>query len=368
MARIILHIGTHKTGTTGLQQSLFEQREALKECGISYDPWPRVLWSLKYAHHGLAHRLARFDSEDQEVLGNYRLRLEQALEQGIDVIISAEPFYRQVAASMRNDPDVARIQFLDRVADYFKGLPVEVSVCFRRPDRMAESLFKEQAVSTDNKLFFLPWLDKFSPRFDYAARLAEFEQRFGPAKVWCFEHAVRKGLMPTFLELHGLTVPEFEDAKADRKSVSARAALWVLSAKRAVEGMSASERLVRWYYAASNHAHSKLAHCRGEAFWPDVETRDRFLRAALVDFGHADFWSLPADTSQQVHWTAEDQREVEAHFENWAQRSSVLLEMRKAAKLAPYDSDDAIPRAVKWKFLSKRIRARIFGAKSSWRD
>jgi len=62
---------------------------------------------------------------------------------------------------------------------------------------------------------------------------------------------VRQGLIPTFLELHGLTVPEFEDAKADRKSVSARSALWVLAAKRAVEGMSASERLVRWYYAAS---------------------------------------------------------------------------------------------------------------------
>ena len=368
MARIILHIGTHKTGTTGMQRALFEQRSRLKECGISYDPWPGVLGHLKYAHHGLAHRLASFEPEDKQVLADYRLRLEQALSQGEDVIISAEPFYRQVAAGLPDDPNAARVCFMGRVADYFKGLTVEVSVCLRRPDLLAESMFKEQAVSTDNKLEFLPWLDKFAPRFDYIARLAEFEQRFGPAKVWCFEHAVRKGLMPTFLELHGLTVPEFEDAKADRKSVSARAALWVLSAKRAVEGMSASERLVRWYYAASNHAHSKLAHCRGEAFWPDVETRDRFLRAALVDFCHADFWSQPDDTPHLVNWTAEDQIVVEAHFEAWAQRSSVLLEMRKAAKLAPYDSDDAIPRAVKWKFLSKRIRARIFGAKSSWRD
>lgn len=368
MARIILHIGTHKTGTTGMQRALFEQRNRLLECGISYDPWPGVLWGLKYAHHGLAHRLARFDSEDQKVLANYRLRIEQSLSLGLDVILSAEPFYRQVAAGMLNDPCAARIHFLDRAADYFKGLPVEVSVCFRRPDRMAESLFKEQAVSTENKLEYLPWLEKFSSRFDYAARLAEFENRFGTAKAWCFEHAVQKGLMPTFLEQHGLTVPGVGDAKADRKSVSARAALWLLSAKRAVEGMGVSERHVRWYYVASNHAHSKLAHCRGEAFWPGVETRDRFLRAALVDFRHADFWSQRDDTSQLVNWTAEDQSEVESHFEKWAQRSSVLLKMRKAAKLAPYDSDDAIPRSVKWEFLPKRIGARIFGAKSSWRD
>ena len=157
---------------------------------------------------------------------------------------------------------------------------------------------------------------------------------------------MRQGLIPTFLELHGLTVPEFEDAKADRKSVSARSALWVLAAKRAVEGMSASERLVRWYYAASNHAHSKLAHCRGEAFWPNVETRDRFLRAALADFRHADFWSQPYSKPQLVNWTTKDQSNIESHFQNWAQGSSVLPEMRKAAKLAPYDLNDAIPRAV----------------------
>ena len=368
MARIILHIGTHKTGTTSLQRSLFEQRDKLKECGISYDPRPGVLASLKsYAHHGLAHRLARFDSEDQQILAQYRLRLEQALANGQNVIISAEPFYRNVAADHSGGHDAARICFMDRVADYFSGMPVEVSVCFRRPDRMAESMFKEQVARTDNELHFLPWLEAYAPRFDYAARVAEFEERFGPSKVWCFEDAVAKGLMPTFLKLHGLHVSGFTNAKADRRSVSARAALWLLSAKREAKRMRVSERRIRWYYAASDHCHSKLAHCRGETFWPDAETRDNFLHAALADFRYADFWSPPGGTAQLVHWAEQDQSVVESHFENWAQRSSVLLEMRKAAKLAPYDADDAIPHALKWKFLPKRIWARFVGSKSNWR-
>jgi len=367
MTRIILHVGTHKTGTTGLQRSLFEQREYLKGCGISYDPWPGVLASLKYAHHGLAHRLASFDSEDQKVLARYRVRLEEALGSREDVIISAEPFYRHVAAGLEDDPVAARICYLNRIADYFKGLPVEVSICFRRPDRMAESVFKEQAVSTGNQLEFLPWLDKFADRFDYTARLAEFEQHFGPAKVWCFEDAVAKGLLPAFFEAHQLKISNFENAKADRKSISTRATEWLLAAKRAVDDMSVSERHVRWYYASSSHAHPALAHVRGDAFWVDTEARDNFLRAALVSFRHADFWSQPDDVVKHVNWTVEQQSEVETHFENWSQKNVVLLEMRKAARLAPYDLDDAIPHSVKWKFLPKRIRARFFGSKSNWR-
>lgn len=365
MARIILHIGTHKTGTTGLQRSLFEQREVLKGCGISYDPWPGVLASLKYAHHGLAHRLARFDAEDQEVLGNYRLRLEQALAEGMNVIISAEPFYRQVAAEIPNDPSAARVKFLDRVADYFEGLPVEVSVCFRRPDRMAESLFKEHAVSSGRKLGFLPWLDVMSQRFNYAARVAEFEERFGPAKVWCFEDAVSEGLVSAFLQQHDLSAPELPNHKADRKSISARAVEWMLSAKRSANDMSVSERHTRWYYAASSHAHPELTRGRGETFWPDGDTRDSFLREALADFSHADFWSLPDDAPQQVNWTADQQAAVESHFEKWTQDSSVLLQMRKAAKLAPYESDDAIPFALRLKYFPKWIRTRILGSKSN---
>lgn len=368
MARIILHVGTHKTGTTGLQRSLFEQRDHLEESGISYDPWPGVLWSLKYAHHGLVHRLARFDAEDQKVLADYRLRLEQALAKGQDVIISAEPFYRQVVVGVPKDAEADRVRFLDRVVEYFEGLPVVVSICFRRPDRMAESLFKEQAVSTSNRVDFVPWLDKLSPRFDYSARLAEFEQRFDSVKVWCFEDALSKGLISTFLQTHGLQVSNLENAKADRKSISSRAALWLLKAKQSDEDMSISERRIRWYYAASAHAHPALADRRGESFWPDVETRGRFLHTALGDFRHADYWSQPDDTPSHVEWATEQQSEVEAHFEHWAQSHTVLLQMRKAAKLAPYDSDDAIPGAMRLKYLPERIRARLFGSKSNWRE
>lgn len=359
MARIILHIGTHKTGTTGLQRSLFAQRDILRENGICYDPWPGVLSGLKYAHHGLAHRLARFDNDDQKVLANYRLRLEQALTREQDVIISAEPFYRHVAAGMEDDPEGARAKFLDRTADYFSGLPVEVSVCFRRPDRMAESMFKEQSVSTNNSIDFLPWLKKFSMRFDYSIRIKEFEERFGSIKVWCFEDATANGLVTSFLGQHGLEISALSEAERDRKSVSTRAAMWLLRTKQSRKGLSVSERHIRWYYAASKHAHPILSHQSSESLWLDAQSRNRFLDAALVNCRCADFWREPTDEPKQVSWTTEDQNLVTTHYHRWLMRNQVLLKMRKSARLSPYDDDSKIPLKTRLWYLPRQIKERF---------
>lgn len=365
MARIILHVGTHKTGTTGLQRSLFEQREVLEQLGISYDPWPGVLWGLKYAHHGLAHRLARYEEEDRKVLDQYRMRVVEALERGLDIIISAEPFYRQVAAGMPDAPEAARILFLDRAADYFRGLPVEVSICFRRPDCMAESMFKEQAVSTGNQLEFEPWLDKFARRFQYAERLAEFEDRFGAATVWCFEDAVTNGLLSAFLGVHQLQIPKLlADEKVDRKSVSSRSAMWLLRSKQYADGMSPSDRKTRWYYAASEHRHPLLVSRGEDSFWASAEFRDRFLRNALVGFRCQHFWGLPKRVGEPVVWSPQSQSEVEAHFEQWVRANPVLLKMRESANLAPYDGDDRIPFRIRLGFLHQQIWACLFGEKS----
>jgi len=356
MARIILHIGTHKTGTTGMQRALFAQREQLSRNGICYDPWPACLSGTKYAHHGLAHRLARFDPDDRKVLDKYRLRIERGLARGEDVIISAEPFYRQIAAGIPEDPDRARIKFLDRTADYFADFPVEISICFRRPDCMAESMFKEQAVSIGNEVDFLPWLNKCAMRFDYSARIREFEERFGTTKVWCFEDAITRGLITSFFDEHGLNFSGLSDAKADRKSLSCAATMWLLRANQSEQDMSVSERRVRWYYAVSQHAHARLKLVGKKTFWADAETRDDFISVALTDFSRRDFWTLPTDNPDPVTWSKKNQDEVTSHYEKWLTRNQILLKMRKDAKLSPYDPDSKIPLKKRFRYLPWQIK------------
>ena len=39
MARCILHIGWHKTGTTAIQQTALKNRAALAQCGVHYPSW-----------------------------------------------------------------------------------------------------------------------------------------------------------------------------------------------------------------------------------------------------------------------------------------------------------------------------------------
>lgn len=39
MARCVLHIGWHKTGTTSIQQNAFKNRDKLEKLGIHYPSW-----------------------------------------------------------------------------------------------------------------------------------------------------------------------------------------------------------------------------------------------------------------------------------------------------------------------------------------
>ena len=55
--RILLHIGTHKTGTTSLQAFFFLNRDQLKKSSSILYPEtgsPRVQHEAKYGHHLLA--------------------------------------------------------------------------------------------------------------------------------------------------------------------------------------------------------------------------------------------------------------------------------------------------------------------------
>ena len=51
MSEIILHVGTHKTGTTTIQDTLFHNRELLRARGVVY---PRI--GLIAPHHNLVTR------------------------------------------------------------------------------------------------------------------------------------------------------------------------------------------------------------------------------------------------------------------------------------------------------------------------
>ena len=144
--KLILHIGTHKTGTTALQQFLHTNRRTLAACGFHYATPP----------HGLQHSnlvsSALTAGESPSVEAFLTRHAEMARRHGAHTLLaSAENFYamsvllgvrrRQVCANAI-ERDRLLIETLQALMP--TGIDTVQIVCyFRRPDRYAESLYSQ---------------------------------------------------------------------------------------------------------------------------------------------------------------------------------------------------------------------------------
>ncbi len=143
--KLIVHIGTHKTGTTALQQFLHANRERLAARGLHYAT-PRGV-----PHSNLiANALNSGESRVVDAfLANHS---RSARQQGADtILVSAENFYAMsVLASMAERKTCTQAVERDQrlIAMLGSLMPDDITACevvcyFRRPDRYAESLYSQ---------------------------------------------------------------------------------------------------------------------------------------------------------------------------------------------------------------------------------
>lgn len=135
MSRLILHIGTHKTGTTAVQNAFFARRRALAAHGIVYPKLGRMA-----GHHGLVAKWIPVAERYR-----YRVPVDHILEDlahtharsDRTVILSAEEF-------SRGDP-VARVDMaeLNRFVRRFDTCTV--LCCLRHQVDYMQSIFLEAA-------------------------------------------------------------------------------------------------------------------------------------------------------------------------------------------------------------------------------
>jgi hypothetical protein len=143
--KLILHIGTHKTGTTALQRFLYANREPVAAHGFHYATPPRLEEANLIAN-------ALNVGKTRVVRDFLAKHLECACRCGAHTILmSAENFYamsvldamqrREVCANAV-ERDNALIETLQSLMP--QGMDTFEIVCyFRRPDRYAESLYSQ---------------------------------------------------------------------------------------------------------------------------------------------------------------------------------------------------------------------------------
>lgn len=343
MSKLILHVGTHKTGTTSIQSLASSNRDELVSKGLCYpDPvkWFKVDARLQSAnaHFSFANALARYNEKDQRQLSRFRNHISESLGKGMDVLVSAESLYRHILIEgeglvkgnqkpkKRRAWHQGRAAFIARLAEYLEGLPVEVVMYLRRPDSFMESMYSESISSTGNALDFGRFLQSYTIRLDYNLQIKLFS-RYWKLKLFNFEE--KKNELPYgFFASLGLPVPSNRRNDIKRTSIPKAAVLWMHAARQARETTD-SERKRRWTFALQDENRALFHADEASTFWKSEVTRDKFLASSGLEFGNIRFNSpprLPATCS----WSAAEHNEAERLFAQWVMRNSDWLAERDA--------------------------------------
>lgn len=204
--RLVLHIGTHKTGTSALQSALEAQREALLAQGWLYPrtdraPLPELPKHCS-VYRAAASGDAGFQAQEREAL------LAEFAASGAHTLILSEEGL--------SEPDEALPRFFEPLAEHFD---IDVLCLLRRQDRFVESLFnqfvREQARQEARPLLAFVRAPGTRARLDYHALLQRWAALPARLIVRDFDHPElrRQGMVPAMAGLIGLPPLPLPDAR-----------------------------------------------------------------------------------------------------------------------------------------------------------
>jgi hypothetical protein len=236
---LVLHIGTHKTGTSALQRCLLQNEQILADKGIHYARMKRSKHS-----NGLARLVAKKDLVEAKAFVDRQVDKAKSIG-AKTLIITAESFYAMTMffhkyhGRQRHDYWTSESDAIERLRDM---LPWEVStrliVFFRRQDRFLESIYR-QVVKTQSVA--MP-IDEFrifmSEPLDYWRHMEIWNAVFPNCAVYTYEQAsdsISAFFLRNVLDL--ANVEEFEGLDSRR---NVRWNRDVLEYKRMLNGMDMS--------------------------------------------------------------------------------------------------------------------------------
>jgi hypothetical protein len=216
--RLVVHIGTHKTGTSTLQRALSMAAVALRAQGILYPRTDREPWPQLPKHCSVFHAAVQTDSALARAERD-RLQQEFAAAEAQVMVISEEGL-------SESHPSLPEF-----FAPWLGTFDIEVVCYLRRQDLLVEALFnqfvREAARRESRPLAIFARLKWVRERLDYHAMLSRWRNL--PAKVTALDFdAVRGdgGLLASFSEAAGLPqLPASPDLHDANRSPDMRLAL-----------------------------------------------------------------------------------------------------------------------------------------------
>lgn len=278
--RCIVHVGTHKTGTTTVQDVLAAHREELVASGIFYP----ALGPKTRDHNPLAHRLATCADNDLQSVGDELLgRLTGAgvqLGDTAQLLLSAEEFSTRICNPhpWSGFDDGAywdyRRHYLMRLRRVLpQGAAVEAFVCFREHESFAHSLYATKVLSGKLDCSFAQFVTRCAPIFDYRRQVDVLEQALGPVRVESYEQ-LRGDLANRVFSWLGVPI-RVDRTPRLRPTPALDLIHWLATAVQSQ--MAPDERKQRVAFCRGYQPDSGAAGAAVESLWSSAQERQEFL-------------------------------------------------------------------------------------------
>jgi hypothetical protein len=186
----LLHIGTHKTGSTSLQHYFASQAALLRRQGLLYPTSARPRRGPTAGHH-LASRSLRGIGARPEAVWPGLMREIDGADQS-NVLLSSEGFEKLAPSQIR------------QLRAYLADSSVRVIVYLRNPCRFMAALFKQKLKLGKERGDYAGFVRRNAHRCDYARLLGDWAAVFGRDAVLprLYDKAVHgRGLLADFLSL-----------------------------------------------------------------------------------------------------------------------------------------------------------------------
>jgi len=206
--RLVLHIGTHKTGTTAIQEALYAARGEMARQGVLYPDTHREPLPELPKHSSVFHAAARQDDLAKQARERDILFAEFAASGAHTMVLSAEGLSEPM-------PRIARF-FTAFRADF----DIDVVLLVRRQDLFVESLYSQFVRDPDQResrsLVQFAGSSAIRRRMDFAAVLQPWHDELGArATVLDYGATRNRGLLPCFVEAAGLQIPPLAETSVN---------------------------------------------------------------------------------------------------------------------------------------------------------
>ena len=319
-AHCILHAGTHKTGTTTVQDVMAAHRAELAAAGIHYPALERQ----GRDHNALVHRLATCaDDELKSAREELVSRSNRLQGDSATLLLSAEEISTRIC---NPDPWAGfdkgsywdeRRRFLARLRGVLPdGASVETFVCFRDPESYAHSLYATKLLSGKFDWSFVEFVRRCAPIFDYSRQADMLAEGLGPVRVQSYEH-LRSDLANQVFGWLGVPI-RVERTPRLKATPTLDLIHWLSQAVQSDEGRD--DRTLRADFCRDYPQQPQGAAGSVASLWPSEQARSDFLRQCTPP--PLEGWPAPAAAGRIADPAALDRRvqEIETEYRRWRAR------------------------------------------------